>query len=416
MKQSLRQLLYEHFDITVTKVHLARMRQYATEFEIRQSHMEALNSPLLGVSKMYFLPKDNMGLFNVFDIDASAFKRVAHSAASIDTTRFVTSDIYNLLVIWLAHKARESSLSVKDKEDLQVLLFKMLHYKFFTSIVNHQMPYGTDEETMRYTIDNLNGKFYIKQKETPTWFAVIEARSRDVVGESSIHNNTIKTFSPDEKVLYVVTDIQTRLRKQLLTIFDKFRENKRLGNKVSSSSIVADIGGEKMIKPIASVLDSVSNTVVSSALNLNEFVDYEMVDVIVALTKNIKADAMNALLVKFSEMATNQQKTGNATLVKGSGDRMVLVGYRVLVSNILQKTYRACMLDKSVNLGSKVDILNKTKTLYSSSRIGDKDILIVKNSVDYFVNTHSNSQRTSTNASLKIAFIIYIILLSFKHM
>ena len=69
-------------------------------------------------------------------------------------------------------------------------------------------------------------------------------------------------------------------------------------------------------------------------------------------------------------------------------------------------------MDK-VNLKSKVAILMKASNLYRSSRISDPEILKIKSSVDAFVLDSKISKRESTLASLKIAFIVYIILLTF---
>jgi len=292
----------------------------------------------------------------------------------------------------------------------------MLHYKFFTSIVNYNLPYGADESTMSYTINELSGKFYIKQENTPTWSLVIEDRSKDIINSNSIHNDTIKNFGPDDKVLYVITDTQTRIRKQLVTIIYKFHDNKKAGNKIISTSLVDEIDGEKVLRSISGSLDGVSNKICSCVLNLNEFIDHELIDITVVLTKNIKADMLSNLLVNFSEIALNQQKNGDQELTKGTGNNEIIYGYKLLVSYIIQKTYRMCMLDKEVNMKSKIQILEKTRTLYRSSRINDRDILIVKNSVDYLVNKYTDSKRTSTNASIKIGFISYIILLSMKYL
>lgn len=416
MKNTLKQLLYEYFPIEVTKQNYLSMKKYVKEFELRTNHIEALNTALLGINKIYFLPKDVSGLFNIFNIDARHFKEIVHSASSIDTSRYVTSDTFNILIIWMAHRTRLSSLSIKEKEDMQVLLFKILHYKFFTSIVNYNLPYGADEATMSYTINELSGKFYIKRDDTPTWALVIEDRSKDIISPASIHDVTIKNFSPDEDILYVITDAQTRIRKQLVTIIYKFHENKRAGKKIISSTLVGEIDGERVLRSISSSLDGVAHKVSANVLNLNEFIDHELINIATVLTKNFKSDMLNSLLVNFSEMAVNQQKNGDHELTKGTGNNEIIYGYALLISYIIQKTYRMCMLDSSINVKSKIQILDKTRTIYRSSRINDRDILIVKNSIDALVNKYSDSKRTATNASLKLGFITYVMLLSMKYM
>lgn len=175
-------------------------------------------------------------------------------------------------------------------------------------------------------------------------------------------------------------------------------------------------GDEKQLQAVIGSLDSTINKVCSSTLNLNEFIDYEYIDLLVTLTKNIKSDILNKVLVSFSKMAVGQQQSGDGTKVMGDGSSLVIYGYSKLITQILQKTYRHCMLDKRISMNSKVQILNKAKAMYSSSRVTDPDILVIKNSVEAFIAANSPSKRSATNASLKITFILYIILLSFKSM
>lgn len=417
MKQqkSLKQLLYEYYNFTITKKHFVAIQRYVKEFELRPSHMEALNTSLLGINKMYFLPKDSEALFNIFNIDTKHFKSIISSADSVDPSRYVTSDSFNHLILWCCHQVRQSSLSNKDKIELQVMLVKMLHYKFFTSTINHMLPHGADEATMQYTIDNLNSKYYIKQHKTSTWNAVIDHRARDVVDSGSIHYHVLQSYQPDKKLLYIITDIHSRLRRQLISIIMKFHKDKEDGNSVISSSMVADIGGEKHIKEIES-LDTMTIKVCNSCLNLHEFIDHEMIHITTVLTKNIKPDMLSSLLTQFSDLAVRQQRNGDSELTKGRGDKEILIGYRILLTNIIQKTYRNCILDKEVDVTKRIHILNKTRDLYRSSRIQDRDILVIKNSVEVLVNEYSKSSRSATNASLRIALITYLMLLSFKYM
>jgi hypothetical protein len=416
MKLSLKQVLYDNFDFTITKKQYLDIRRYVSEFEMRPTHMIALNTAMLGISKMFFVAKDVNKLFNIFDVELRHFKKTVHTADSIDTSRSVTSDPYNIFVMWLSHKIRLSNLSIKEKEDMQFLIFKMLHYKFFTSVVNHNLKYGADEEVMFYTIDELSGKFYIKQKETPTWRLVIEARSRDVISHGSIHSSALSTLHPDEKVLYVITDIQTRIRKQLVTIIYKFHDNKKAGNRISATGMSNEIDGKTVLKVVTTNIDSMVNKISNTVLNTNEFIDADMINVAATLTKNITPDMLSTLLIKFSDLATTQQKKKDQELKKGANNKTILIGYKLLIRNIIQKTYRQCMLDKDIDMGSRVQILNKARNIYRSSRISDKDIIIVKNSVGHVVDEFNISRRESTNSSLKIGFIIYIILLSFKEM
>ena len=115
------------------------------------------------------------------------------------------------------------------------------------------------------------------------------------------------------------------------------------------------------------------------------------------------------VLMQFSAMATLQYQKGKGDTMDKSGK--LYEGYHILISNLIQRTYRACIVDK-VKL-VRANILKKAINMYRSSRISDQTVLTIKDSVSKFVDDTKVSSRVATNASLKIGFIIYIILMSF---
>lgn len=412
-ENTLSRLLYSEFNVTLTQRHVSMLDRYMREFESRPGHAETFGSALLGVYKAHFLQKDALELFDIFGIDYAHFKRVAHSADEVDTTRKVTSEPYNILVIWLVHLFEVSRLSNKSKVISKTCLLKMMQYRFFTSVVNYNFPHGAHEGTMQYTIDNLSNKFAIRNEGS--WKKLIESRVEDILDRRGIHFETIELFGPDEKILYAISDIQTRIRKQLVLVIQLYYTNKEKGLSVSSVNIVEDINGDKMLRVLESSMDTMIGSVTNSATNLTEFLDYEYIKIAVGLSNDLTEDIFIKFLTKFSILAEVQMKKGDGEKTKGSRNSPIFVGYAILLSTILQKTYRLCMLDKDVDLGSKVSILTKTRNIYRSSRITDKDIIAIKDSVAYFVNKYSNSKRSMTNSSIRITFIVYIILLSFKY-
>lgn len=414
MRKTLKELLLEKYEIGITRSHFTQIKKHVTSWELRDTHPEAINTPMLGLTKVHFLTKDTMALFDIFNIEKSSFEKVAWSADVVDTDRRVTSDAYNILTIWLIYLTEHSSLSRVQKSEMQYNLLKLMHYRFFTSTVNFGLKYGASEDVMEYTINDLSNKFDIKKKDTSTWKLVIEARCKDVLSRSSIHAKTLRSFSTDDKVLYVITDVQTRIRVKLTTIIRKYFKNKEEGNRMGTYGIVGEIEGEKVIKNIVASYDQMISAISNDVLNTNKFIDHSSIDIAVKVTGNVRADMFRSLLIRFSSMAVEQHRKKEHDRIDGVDEHRILTGYRVLISSVIQKTYRECIFDKDVNMKSKLEILQKARNLYRSSRITNEDILVIKNTVAKFVEEYSNSNRESTNASLRICFLSYIILLSFK--
>ena len=415
---SLKTILYRNHPITVSRREYKAVLNYVLRYESTPKNALALNTDLLGVDKIVFTDNNILELFSIFEIDMENFRESIHKADGITPEFLTTSNPYNILIVYLCHMVLLSNqLNNNDKHRFQNALLNMLHYSFFTSKVRSMLPYGADKSTMQYTLDHLSGKYMIKNPKTNTWKKLLDYKSKDILGKNSIHKDAIVKFSEDEKVTYMISDMKTRINKQIVGIVMRYHKNKEAGHKIDTDDTVRNNkNGEKEIKAITSSLDSTIASLTANVTNLYEFIDPEMIDIVIKITHNVKKEQMTALLTKFSDLAITQKKKGHADLIEGSGNSRILVGYRTLLSELIQKTYRACILDKDVDIKSKVSILNKTQRMYRSSMISDQDILVIKSSVEKMVVKSGGTSRASTIASLKIGFIIYIILLTFKFM
>lgn len=413
---SLKQLFSERFNDPITKQQIDAWHRYTQEYELRGSHPETFNTALLGVTAAHFLPKDQSALFEIFGIDRQLFQRCITICPNVDKSHIVTSDEFNLLVVWLAHRVINSTLPSSVKQIGLFDLFKMMNYRFFTGVVNYNFPHKANEAVMQYTVDELSLKYDIRKPETPTWKLVIEARSKDVYASSSIHYRTLQAFAPDDKVLYIISDTQTRMRTRLINIIQNYYTNYKSGKKIDSTNMTAGVGDEKSVRELTATFDVMTSNITNQVLNTNKFINEEYIKLVCKLSASIRPDMMRSMLTKFSEVAMSQYQRREQYRIDGKGSRALLIGYYELISNIIQKTYRSCQLDPAVDMRSKLSILDKTRNLYRSSRIADPGILVVKNSVEYFINQHTSSIRSSTNASMKIAFILYIIILSFEYL
>lgn len=416
----LKQDFSEAFDFRITKQHAKTVARNVLLFELRDDHPDALNTSLLGVHNIHFLPKDQQTLFEIFGVDKMDVDEIVKNCDSIDEDFKVSSDSYNLFSIWLLHKAMMSpDLNGKEKEEFMVNICKMLLYKFFSSLIGHNFPYGADESVMTYTINELSGKFDIKQPGTTTWKLMIEARAKDIIGKNSIHANTIKTFETDAKVVYVITDAQTRLRLKLRLIIQAYYSNKEQKNRIDNYKLVNEVDGEKLISNLNATFDTMIINISAKVLNVNRFINYENIKFLCKYNNTLREDYLKDVLMKFSMLATiqnNKRQQDDVIMKKGSKDEVEFyVGYRILLTKIIQYTYAAILQDRSVKIKQKLSILDKINDLYRSSRMSDPNLLMVKDSVDRFVRVHSGIKREATITSLKIGMILYIIMMTFDY-
>lgn len=415
MKAYIKDVFDKEFNIDITPLKIRQFKLYVYQFETRKQHPLALNSPLLGVVKMFFLNDDQKNLFDLFNIDSRYLTKVVNSIPTINSSFKITGNPYNVLITYLLHKTQVSTtLSQADKNDFMFLLIKMLHYKFFTSLVNHNFPHGSNEAIMQATINSLTEKFDITKYGT--WKKTIEARCEDFLNTNSIHLSTIAKFDDDQKILYVLSDTQTRLRNKLKIIVSMYHEIKQQGDTIGSYALTTEIDGEKLLVSNVSMLDTMIANLSNELLTPHKFINNEHVKIVCTLFSNLRPDMFRYTLSAFSARATNQIRNGQLDkIITNKDDTHYYIGSRVLLRTIIQKTYRHCIINK-VDMKSKIAILEKTRNLYASSRVNDADILDIKNSVLQVIDECANTNREPTKASLRIGFICYLILKTFDYL
>lgn len=459
MSQQIKDVLSERLNISMTPALATAIVRFVNAYESRGTHPEAFNSPYLGIHPCYFLTKDRDDFFALFNVDSKEFaqfiakysngrniifgvnmrtlvdmarslidslrktikglsasdmRKIISDITSIDTNFKVASDPLNIFITYLLHLVVTSSLPVKQKEETMFKLLMLLQYKFFTSLVNHRFKYKPDEEVMTAMFESLTNKFDIKQYGT--WKRVMEVRAEQFVQKDSLHYNTFVTYNDDKKILYIITDVQTRIRNQINIVTQEFMKAKERQDKIGSYSHVGtDVDGEKILINSNSGFDIMTASVYNDSLSVTRFLDDPALKIVTGLFNGLSQPKIRALLIAFSELAVKQTKSGQSQLIKEENGVVIYVGAQILIQNIIQKSYRYCIQNK-VNLNQLPMIIKTVKDVYGSSRISDEGIIQVRESVNKLVLDLQSNRRDATLSSFRIAFIVYIILLSFKYL
>lgn len=395
------------------------LSRFTAMYEVRDKNPLAFNTPMLGVVKAYWYPKDADAIFSIFSVDKRTFMQCIKSSPAVDKNFNVTSNEFNLLVIWLIyHLHNEGVVHAMTKQlcyQACLDLLKLLNYKFFCGKVAMQFPYGAKEAVMQYTIDNLTAKSDIKNSETDTWKKLIYKHANAALIPNSIYANVFKNFGPDAAIVKSISDIHTRLCRKIVLVSEAYYENNAKGNAyVATSLVTEDQEKGKMLGNLQGTIDVMISRITSIVLNTNEFLDPKYVKLAAKLAANTRPDMINTLLIAFSAMATQQVRDKTSyEIVKDKTNNTLYIGYAKLLEELIQKIYRRAALS-GIDMKNNLAILQLAKNTFTASRVIDADILCIKNSVDNFVTTHTKYTRAGTLVGLRLGFILYVILLSFK--
>lgn len=460
MSTEIKDTFIDKFPLNITPAICKAIVNYVASYEIKSNNVKAFNSPLLGVNTAVFTAADRDGLFDLLNLDGAkiatavtnqvtsrsafgvtenAFKKLVTSVddafikehavnginvseirkivskiSSINASFKVVSDPFNIFITYLLYSIMSSTVNAGLKHDAAKAAIMLLQYKFYTSMVNYRFKYKADEAMMTAFYENLSMKYAIR--EYGTWRDLLLARAESMLSGDSIHANTLINYEPDDKVLYLITDIQTRLRNQINTFTEEYMKFKDTEDKMRTYSHVgSDPEGNKNLIGDTRTLDGVVSNVYNDAMSVNRLLDEKAQRLCVGLFTSINANIFKNLLVKFSDYISTMTKQNKIDDYKKYNGNMVVVGSYALIETIIQKSLRYCVIS-GVDMTRPTDALKKIKDAYSSSRISDEGINLVRNSIDKFVLETKLSVRETTNVSLRIALILYLIIISFRYM
>lgn len=414
---TLREVFSQSFGIAITPALFKQIKAFCTTYEVKGSHPLALNSPYLGVNPIYFLPSDQEFLFNACGFSSADVKLKIQGCHGIDKNFKVASDAYNLFTIWLAHLVVRSSLPQAAKEEFLFILFKLLHYKFFTSLVRHNYPHAANEYVMQRALEGMSGKFDIKKPETSTWKLLIEKRCREIINaRHSIHYPTMTTFTPEAKVIYIISDVQTRLRNQIKLVNREYYRCSKEKDQVSIYGLSTEVDGGQIIRSVDAMFDQMFSELVTQASNPAKLIDNSDLALVSKLTNTPRLELARAMFIKFCDQAAQQNRLQQQDLEIVENKKTYYVGYRVLLRHLLQDTYAVLATAEGLDFRNRAGILTQVMNVYRSSRITDQRILTIKDSVERMLVLFNVSRREATLSFLKTNFIVYIILRSFRAM
>lgn len=413
------------FDIKITEKTISDVAKMVLAFELRGSIPLTLNSEMLGVYPIVFTDHDRESLFTIAGITEYQISSFVKETSYFKGNDYKTaSDPFAILTVWLLHLAIVQIHDKKTRESFQVNLARYLHYRYFTSLINYSFKHGAKEGVMMYVVNTLSRKFDVI--EYGSWKGTIENRSKDLISDGSdpkrkvsIHYKTLVNGGPDKEFVYVIIDVQTRIRDKVKIIRNLYYKANEEGHSIkSSASTSVDREGEKIVVERASTFDSMITTMNSIVVNSNAFVDPVTIRLLCTQFASTSESMLKYYLIQMSELASRQATTSyrNQPLSRIKvGDKVIIPAIRDLIATIISVSFRFCEINQ-VPLNKPVKVWIALKNVYSSSRIQDADIQMVKDSMEYFIDETAEITRPATKSSLRMALIMYIIYRAQKYL
>lgn len=402
MSKSIKQVFEETCDrVKVNRRLIKQIRELRIGFMNRnEDHLDFFTGNLLGVTPIRFRTIDRQRWFDeVLEVDEVDVKREIKHVEYLDPNWVRATDAMNQSCVWLVHRIHTSTnLSARDKDQGMTDVLLMLQYKFLSSIMAHYFPYPADRATAIATYEALSRKFEIKQHGS--WQALLEHRAKMVLDTQSIHYTAFDTMQSDEAVVYMINDVQQRVREVVKKYRAIFQRVKDQNLQISSTTTIIELDGEQEIIERTRDHTDYTRYLKDVVVDKPTFIRTELIDVISEAMYTMNPEHLRQVLEYCSDNAGKRGDRNIDRLI----DETLLHAYRYLSEN------EGTMASPS-DIGG---LVSKLKNLYSASRMADPKLIEMRGLADKIVGRSVRSRNSAALASVRTGLQLYLVLRAFS--
>lgn len=375
---------------------------YASRFRNKnQDHISFFGGNLIGVYPIKFTIADRNEWFDtILDTDEVDLTNDVHGTMFVNPKFHVTGDLFNLSMPVLLHLLHHSKqLNSAEIEQGKMDVVRIFHYKNLSSILSHDYPYPANKSVAMETYRQLSKKFDLKQYGS--WQALIDARAKSIITQGTgIHYETYVRMTDDKAVIYMVGDVQDRLRDVINSINNVFHTVKTKEAMITEGSSSVELDGVKHIRDVERVVSMYLRYVQNIVGVESDWYRPELANIIIKSNPTIPPQPLETAL-RYISSNYRYDKSG-------------------MIDSLLKETIQHLfeyISSKNLKLGDVPDVVSKMKGAYRSSRTSNESLLKMREIGDEIVSIATGIRTAATVATVRVGLFLYIILraLSMKH-
>lgn len=386
-------------NIKVDESLLKKMREYVQSFiNKNEDHVRFFGTNLTGVYPVRFVSSDkNKWVDELLNIDEyeTRQKIINPETGAVSEDWVRATDVMNISCLYLTHRYFNSNLNPRAKEEAMITVLMVLHCKLISSLMAHFFKYPADEATAMATYAALSKKYSIKQHGN--WHGVLLNRCQDIIASNSIHYQTVVKFNDDDAIVYMIQDIQGRLRDMIKKLWKVFELVRTQNAKILSNAGMIELDGKLMVKDLSRDLPPYKKYIHDVVVDRNRFIKPELINVI--------TDAISTLPEKLLYEALDHihSKIAIDKNIQSFLDKVVLHSFEFLLEQESTK----------VVLQNKALLIARLKALYMASRSSDPLLLDMRDLGVKIFKKSVNTKSQSVLAAVRTGVMLYIVLRMF---
>jgi len=374
-----------------------KLKKYVYSFTTRRvgmvDYMDFFGSPYLGLQKITFTTADRNEWFTeIFDVDETELKENLHNCKAINKDWSVVGDTFNLTIPYLLYRIHKSSLSQKLKHQASVDVICMYHYKCLTSIIHNDYPFTARREVVLETYNRLSNKYDIKKYKS--WRALIIARAEWILDpKTGIHYEAFTTMKDDKKIVYMVGDIQNRLRRAINDINKVFHDVKNKTNIVSLDGAKIKLEDELSVKSVNKEITQYTMYLDRILTEETSFYREELVKYACEVLEAVPSDKVAYVVQRFPALYNNPKKPQ----YKEFADAVLLHLFEYIHANQLTKT-------------KVYEVLVKMRGAYGAPRSKNDTVKVIRTLGDALVREQTGIKTPQKVQLIRTALSLYFVL------
>lgn len=363
-------------------------------------HIAFFGTGLLGVYPVRWTDDERNWMFDeIFQVDERELREAILALRDGNDPRrplipedfHVLSDVLNHLLCYAVYRLRKSDLSTKLIQEGSEDCIRLLHYKHLTSLLSNYFPYPADLSVAKATYEQASLRFEIKREGN--WGRLLDRKAEHITSKDGLHNRTFDTYSPDDACLYVVSDIQTRIRGVLKDYVQLFYEVRDSGARVTTTSSVMELEEGVVVKDVRRTYSEFTRYLERITPDASDFIRKELQAVVEEVMPSMDPRAFGATL----EYVTQNYLDGRRKYVKEFIDETLLYTIEFIVSKRLKTTDLA-------------GITERLKAVYMGSRVNESRILHLRKLGDRIVKEAAGRKGSVPTAPERTGLLLYIAL------
>jgi len=380
--------------ITVNKAFVVGIMKYVHGFETAtEEHIKFLGGNLIGVYKFRYTKEDERDFieevigFDDWDTLTEDFKDQRY----VNPDWEVTSNPINSLYVYLAHRIMFSTtLSKREIEGGAVAVWRMMHYKFITSLLQRSYKYAAQESVAMALYESLSNKSLLKRYHT--WYGLVTHRAETLAAKHCVHHEAIKAFAPDSLVLYTVADTQTRIRKLIVKLNQQYHAMLESDTRVLSEGAFITMDGEAKLKDTINDVHSMTVGMHQVVRNPVDFIKEELLEQVYKSVGSAQPKHV-MILLNFIVDNANEEKRFN---VDGMVEKLIIY---------ISDYYRENGQDGDTLVRLAGNLIN----LFRTSQLAQPDIIKVREEMDRICDASPIGLKSkSITAPAKVATLTYL--------